>query len=260
MAENPAAESGEAGRAEEVAGGSDETSRSDRFLVAFARAEEALEELLGSGSGNSFRWLVRQAAKRDPLVRSVEDDLLELSELRNAIVHERGGGYVIAEPHEETVAHLEKIVDLVTDPPRVDEVMSRPVVSCRPAEPVAEAAKRMVDGDFSRLPVYDEDAFIGLLTANAIARWVADRLAGPPDTLHEEPVEAVLAYGEAGRRYEVVDRKRLVTDVVALFTEAHRSGRRLETVLVTPTGSEAERPMGIVTIQDLPKLYALITP
>lgn len=234
---------------------------SDRFLVAFARAEEALEQLLGTGSGNSFRWLVRQAAKRDALVRSVEDDLLELSELRNAIVHDRGGGYVVAEPHPETVEHLEAIVELVTDPPRIDEVMSRPVTTCGPGEPVAEAAKRMVDGGFSRLPVYAEDgAFLGLLTANAIARWVAARLAGTVNSLKEESVRAVLDYGEAERRFEVVDRRRLVTDVMALFNDAHREGRRLETVLVTPTGEEAEKPMGIVTIQDLPRLYALISP
>ena len=236
-------------------------SRSDRFLVAFARAEEALEALLGTGPGNSFRWLVRQAAKRDPLVRSVEDDLTELSELRNAIVHDRGGGYVVAEPHEETVARLEHIVELITDPPRIDEVMSRPVITCRPDELVAEAAERMVQGGFSRLPVYDEEgALLGLLTSNAIARWVAARLAGSANSLEEESVNAVLAYAEDERRFEVVDKRRLVTDVVTLFTEAPREGRRLETVLVTPTGSDAERPMGIVTIQDLPKLYGLISP
>lgn len=233
---------------------------SDRFLVAFARAEEALEHLLGSGTGNSFRWLVRQAAKRDPLVRSAEDDLLEFSELRNAIVHDRGGGYVVAEPHEETVKKLEKIVELIVEPPRIDEVMSRPVVTCGPHELVAEAAKKMVEGDFTRLPVYDDDGtFVGLLTANAIARWVAARLAGPTNSLMEEPVDVVLGYGE-NSRYEVVDKRRLVTDVVALFQDAHRKGRRLETVLVTPTGAKTEKPMGIVTIQDLPDLYALITP
>lgn len=238
-----------------------ERSRSDRFLVAFARAEEALEDLLGTGSGNSFRWLVRQAAKRDPLVRSVEDDLMELSELRNAIVHDRGGGYVVAEPHQQTVTRLERIVELIVDPPRIDEVMSRPVKTCRPEEPIAEAARRMVDDEFSRLPVYAEDgAFLGLLTANAIARWVATRLAGAVDSLREEPVAAVLEYGEAGQRFEVVDRRALVTDVVAMFVDAPREGRRVEAVLVTPTGEATERPMGIVTVQDLPRLYALMTP
>ena len=236
-------------------------SLSDRFLVAFAQAEEALEGLLGTGSGNSFRWLVRQAANRDPLVRSVEDDLTELSELRNAIVHDRGGGYVVAEPHPEAVERLEAIVALITDPPRIEESMSRPVVTCGPDEPVAAAAERMVAGDFSRLPVYDDEgAFLGLLTSNAIARWVAARLAGDVHSMEEEAVQVVLGYGEAGHRFEVVERSRLVTDVVAMFSDAHRQGRRLETVLVTPTGVETEKPIGIVTIQDLPKLYGLITP
>lgn len=234
-------------------------SNSDRFLVAFARAEEALQHLLGTGSKDSFRWMVRQASKRDPLVRSVEEDLVELSELRNAIVHDRGGGYVIAEPHLSVVERLEKIVELIVDPPRIDEVMSRPVQSCGPDEPVAEAAERMVRGGFSRLPVYEaEGGLTGFLTSNALARWIALRLAGPSETLREEPVRAVLEHSESGRRYEVVGRNALVTDVVALFSEAPPAGRRLEAVLVTSTGAETEPPVGIVTIQDLPRLYAMI--
>ncbi len=231
---------------------------SDRFLVAFARAEEALGDLLGTR--NSFRWMLRQAAKRDPRVRSVEEDLIEIGELRNAIVHDRGGGYVIAEPHLEVVERLEKIVELLVDPPRIDAVMSKPVITCGPSEPVAEAAKRMVAGDFSRMPIYDGDMLIGLLTANALARWIASRLAGERGTLEEEPVGAILGYGEAGRRYEVVARNRQVADVVELFTEATRSGRRVEAVLVSATGSEREPPVGIVTIQDLPRLYSLLSP
>jgi hypothetical protein len=61
--------------------------------------------------------MLRHAAKRSAAVRGVEDDLLELSDLRNAIVHERGGGYVIAEPHPETVERLEQIVELLVEPP-----------------------------------------------------------------------------------------------------------------------------------------------
>jgi CBS domain-containing protein len=234
---------------------------SDRFLVAFARTEEALQQVLGAGTKESFRWLVRQAAKRNPLIRSLEEDLVEMSELRNAIVHDRGGGYVIAEPHADVVDRLEKIVELIVDPPRIDGAMSRPVITCTPDEPVAEAAERMVAGGVYRLPVYDEDGTLsGMLTANALARWIARKLAGPVDTLQEEPVREVLGHGENGQRWAIVARDSLVTDVVALFDDAPRRGRRLEAVLVTPTGLETERAIGIVTIQDLPGLYALIRP
>jgi hypothetical protein len=89
---------------------------------------------------------------------------------------------------------------------------------------------------------------------------VASRLAGEKELLEEEPVGAVLGFGEAGRRYEVVDRHCLVADVLTRFTDATRKGRRVEAVLVTPTGDEAEHAIGIITIQDLPRLYDLLSP
>lgn len=235
-------------------------TNSDRFLVAFAQAEEAMKRLLGTSSRDSFRWMVRQAAKRNAVVRGVEDDLLEYADLRNAIVHDRGGGYVIAEPHPATVERLETIVALLFDPPRIDQTMSRPVVTCSAEDPIGEAAERMVDGGFTRLPVYEADALVGLLTAHSLARWIATKLAGPLDTLQEEPVGGVLEYGNGAKHFALVARDRRVTDVVQLFTEATERGRPLEAVLVTATGSATERLLGIVTVQDLPRLYAAVAP
>ncbi len=235
-------------------------TNSDRFLVSFAQAEDALKRMLGTSSKDSFRWTVRQAAKRSAVVRSVEEDLLEFADLRNAIVHDRGGGYVIAEPHVATVERLEVIVALLTDPPRIDGTMSHPVVTCSAEDPIGEAAQRMVKGGFTRLPVYSGDELVGLLTAHAIARWIATKLAGPLDTLHEEPVRAVLEYGNGVKRFELVSRDRLVADVVRLFTGATERGRRLEAVLVTANGLPTERLLGIVTVQDLPRLYGVIAP
>jgi CBS domain-containing protein len=232
----------------------------DRFLVAFARVEEALKRSLGTGSKEGFRWLVRQAAKRNAVVAAVEEDLIEFSDLRNAIVHERGGGYVIAEPHLATVERLERIVELIVDPPTVAQVMSRPVAICSPDEPIRAAAKRMVDGDYSRLPVYAERELVGLLTANAIARWIAARLAEPVDAVHDDTVRDVMAFGDAASRFELVSADHRVVDVIALFSAATQEGRRLEAVLVTDTGQPYERPRGIITIQDLPRMYARVEP
>ena len=242
------------------AGSPDKPPLSDRFLVAFARAEEALTRLLGTTSGSSFHWLVRQAARRNAIVRSAEDDLLEYAELRNAVVHERGGGFVIAEPHPDVVRRLERIVELIENPPRIEDAMSRPVITCAPDEPVGEAARRMVEGDFSRIPVYQDGTLVGLLTSNALARWLATRLAGTLDSLVAETVRVVMGHGEAAARFEVVDHETRVADVVGLFLDATQEGRRLEAVIVTRRGAPDERPLGIVTLQDLPRLFALVQP
>jgi CBS domain-containing protein len=243
-------------RAGEVAG----DRLSDRFLGAFARVEDGLKRILGTASKDGFRWMVRQAAKRNAIVAAVEEDLTELADLRNAIVHERGGGYVIAEPHAATVERLERIAELILDPPGVELVMSRPVVVCAPDEPIRQAARRMVRGDFSRLPVYAEGELVGLLTANALARWVAARLTEPEPAMHEETVRDVLGFGESARRFELVAADQRVADVLALFSAATQKGRRIEAVLVTATGSPSERPLGIITIQDLPRMYGLLEP
>lgn len=233
---------------------------SDRFLIAFAQVEEGLKRVLGMPSKESFRWMLRQAAKRNAVVQAVEEDLLELADLRNAIVHDRGGGYVLAEPHLSTVERLERIVELITDPPRIDKAMSRPVVTCGPDDSMASAATRMAKGDFSRMPVYEEpQGLIGLLTANAIARWLGTRLTAPQAAL-DDPVSTVLAHGDGAHRFELIARDRLVADVLGLFTTATQQGRRLEAVLITATGAPTEPLLGIVTIQDLPRLYLLVEP
>ncbi len=71
---------------------------SDQFLDAFSRIEKLLRRMVDGRRVDSFTFLVREAAKRSATVRRVEQDLLEYADLRNAIVHERGGGFVIAEP------------------------------------------------------------------------------------------------------------------------------------------------------------------
>jgi hypothetical protein len=97
-------------------------------------------------------------------------------------------------------------------------------------------------------------------TPHAIARWLGARLPGSVDAALAEPVGAVLGLAGADRRYEIVARDRLVADVLAFFAAATTEGRRLEAVIVTDTGEANERPVGIVTIQDLPSLYMLVAP
>ena len=77
---------------------------SDRFLVAFSRIEQSLRKMTKSSKQDSFGTLLDRATSTT--IRRFSNDLREFAELRNAIVHERGGGYVIAEPHPETVHRL----------------------------------------------------------------------------------------------------------------------------------------------------------
>ena len=143
----------------------------------------------------TFSALVNEAARTDPAVRRYLIDLKEFADLRNAIVHERGTGEVIAEPHEEAVETLESIFRKITDPPRIDRFLKE-VLTSTADEPIGVAAGLMRAGDFSQVPVYLAGTMVALLTAETIARWVAAAFESGVGLVEEESIGIVLTHTE----------------------------------------------------------------
>ena len=81
---------------------------SDLFLDAFASVERYLRLRVAADTHMPFSRMLRQVASDDSLLACFSDDLREFADLRTAIVHERGGGRAIAEPHDEVVLVLER--------------------------------------------------------------------------------------------------------------------------------------------------------
>jgi hypothetical protein len=98
---------------------------SENFLHTFNKIEHWLRKATNAKKSDSFYLLVERAKKRSPAVKQYEIDLKEFADLRNAIVHERTNGHLIAEPHEETVNQLEKIATRLTAPPLVFPMFKR---------------------------------------------------------------------------------------------------------------------------------------
>lgn len=64
--------------------------RADIFLSTFNRIEKELKRQLGNPVNMSFSEAVRRLSKRrDNLIGDSENDLLQLAQLRNAIVHDQ---------------------------------------------------------------------------------------------------------------------------------------------------------------------------
>ncbi len=231
---------------------------STRFLDAFAHIEQALESRIGSDRHKPFYQLVDEASRKDSFVHDIAVELKEYGDLRNAIVHERIDDQPIAEPHPETVRRIEKIRDLLQEPPKVEDEFLRPVVTCKSTDLVGRAAQLMYEHSFSKIPVYDGSEFVGLLTAEAVTHWLGAQLAKGDSDLHAETVASVLGYVDASVSYHFVARKTTVFEVMGLFDEASHRGQRLQAVLITHDGRRTAKPLGIITVFDLPKIYNLI--
>ena len=236
------------------------------FLEAFVRVEKLLRSWLDPGSSMSFPTLVDAAARARPAVRRYGDDLKEFAQLRNAIVHEPGGGHPIADPYPETVETLVRIVELLERPPRLVTVAGRGagpggrVEICHPDEPVGVAARRMHAGDFSQLPVYEGGRLIALLTAAAITRWLGARLETGGGHVDEAPIREVLDMGADPGDLVVLGTDATAFDALALFEEYTAQGRRLDAIVITDGGRSDRPPAGIVTVYDIPRLHRALSP
>jgi predicted transcriptional regulator len=226
---------------------------SKRFLNAFASIEKYLRERSLNGRRMSFYELVEIVGESDRAVRRFEKDLKEYADLRNAIVHERSDGHVIAEPNDQAVDDIERINSLLQKPPVLIPLFQTQVVIFSTEESLASAVKVMLDESISQVPIYDGKEFAGLLTANTIARWLGSCVDDDLFSLKETQIAQVLRYTEDTDSHIFLGRDSQIFEALESFQVYESRGKKLEAVLITGSGKPAEKILGIMTISDLPK-------
>ncbi|WP_426065479.1 hypothetical protein, partial [Escherichia coli] len=93
----------------------------DIFLSSFNRIEKQLRDDLGNPRNMGFSEMVRRLSKqKQGDIKKYEEDLLQMAQLRNAIVHEKiGENFVIAEPNQWVVTRIQQIEQALLQPETV---------------------------------------------------------------------------------------------------------------------------------------------
>ena len=133
---------------------------------------------------------------------------------------------------------------------------ARDTFTCDADDPIGPVARTMYERHFSQVPVRDADAWIGLLTTEAIARWMAGRSRNELAVQDAAPVREVLAYADDQADFRVVPATAPLAQVIGLFDAATAQGQPLKALLVAAPGDDATLE-GIVTAYDLPRLRSL---
>ena len=143
--------------------------------------------------------------------------------------------------------------------PTIGEALQRQqVLACTADEPIGPVARTLYERHFSQAPVRDADAdgWIGLLTTEAIARWMAGRSRHELGVQDAAPVREVLAYADDQADFRVVPAAAPVAHIIGLFDAAMAQGQPLKAILVEGRRASANLA-GIVTAYDLPRLRRL---
>lgn len=223
-----------------------------RFEAAFNRIHQKLIALVDPTKHHAPFGEVLYAARDQHNVVFYHFDLLkQLSKLRNALVHEKvKDDFYIAEPHLEIVEEIERICTLLLQPPLALSIASQPVTIFTPETPLQMILDTIKEKGYSQFPIYQEQQFIGLVTEGGIAKWLSHQFLNNHLDVSHIMAKDILQY-EKSHHVTFLNRDNSIYDLEALFEKSFHQNRKLEAVLITQTGLQMQRPIGIVTSWDL---------
>ncbi|MFZ9916122.1 MAG: CBS domain-containing protein, partial [Phycisphaerales bacterium] len=248
-----------------------------RKIRALTSAERLLDEPR-EGRRRGFAACVRQiAAERRHFGRHL-DFLLEVGELRNALIHNRFGvAEYIAVPTMSTVEKLEAIDEELARPVPLRLLAAREVVTVDAGDRIGRVLTLVREKGYVRFPVKIDGRIAALLTSSGVMRWIASHdidvcafpeqpggtAAGALDavapkaesqriicTIASVSVGEVLARDHRKDEFAIVSRETSADDALSRWTR----NPRLEAVIITEHGRADETPIGIATATDLIKL------
>lgn len=233
-----------------------ELNNADRFLNAYSAIEHEMERILNLKDHRRFFELVDKSARVSPVIDQYRFDLKEYSELRNAIVHDRAGGEIIAVPTDEVIARIERIVVLLLEPPKVSPLFLKEVLTLSCSHPVSRAIREFGRMSYTQAPVIDDHGNTDcLLTSSMIVKWMGITLENNSLDIEKTTVQDVAKTAGPEKNYEIVSVNMSLFDIPNLFYRWQQEGRKLEAVLITQHGVSDEKLLGIITNRDMPLIY-----
>ncbi len=225
-------------------------NNAERFLAAFASIERSLNIIAKTTKYSTFSKLLGRCASLNRTVSANQEALREYAELRNAIVHQRDEELeIIAQPTDAVTEHIEKIAGLLDGRRSLINYATSPVVTVGKEADVRRAFDIMRQMETTKLPVYKDQNFQGIITMETIAAWGMEgcdekRTCG--DIMEKGRYERVLFMRNDAR----------LDEAVLAFEEALQAGRRPPVIILNGKGTPNQRPDGIITAYDLPAILS----
>ncbi len=227
---------------------------SEIYLSTYNKLDNFLREIDDSPNYVGFTSLVKNLRHKHKMVSHFYKELLEYNDLRNAIVHERIDGKVIAEPNDFAVNEFTHIYESILSPKTIYDVCRHKVIKLRKKDNLSTALSMMTDNDFSQIPVYDKNSFIDMINYETISTWMVKHIQDNAINLKEVTVESVLEYNTNYRKTMFMPRNSDIYEILEVYKKNVNEPKQIDAIIVTHNGKLTEKPLTIVTDFDIPLL------
>lgn len=226
-------------------------SNAERFLTAYNNIDYGLRSIYGFKRSMSFSDVVRRSVVLNSVVRKYEDDLIDYGRLRNAIVHQGNHKFIIAEPHDDIVENIERLAELITEPPlAVDMVGNKEVITINYDMKVAHAMELIYRTGYSNLPTYHGEKLIGILNGRKLISILGEKVGegvNLENFIRETTVGEVLPNMGEDYYFMLADQKLTIDSAMNYF----ENNRKLLIILITKDGKENGKPLKIISGSDI---------
>ena len=221
----------------------------ERFLKAYNQLDYTIKNLYNFKRGMPFSDCIRRAVPLNSVIRKFEDELVDYSRLRNAIVHStQNDDEIIAVPKKEVVEKLEHITKLVCTPPKVyDTVCQKDVLCVESDVSIQKTISLIAKSGYSNIPVIKNDEILGVANGQKILNKIGDVINDNGDVcsyISQTKIEDIITNSNF---YAIANKNATISEILDMFNE----NRKLTVILITPNGNYLEMPIGIVTVSDI---------
>ncbi|MBT2659060.1 hypothetical protein J7E81_28210 [Bacillus sp. ISL-18] len=230
---------------------------SERFEVAFNKIHTWLQKNIKHAKTTKYTELLRIGFPIHAIIRKHYDDLKIYGRLRNSIVHDKvEPGFYIAEPHMSVVEQIEMIASKINEPRTALSIATKPVFYYLEDAKLKDILTVINRKRYSVYPIYNQSGYKWLLTAEGIIQWFSQNLVENTVYLDEVRVKDLYSFNPP-LSVEFVGQETDMFVVEEIFEEYHQKNKKLEAVILTETGDQSEKPLGIITSWDLVEINAL---
>ncbi|MBI9014974.1 MAG: CBS domain-containing protein [Clostridiales bacterium] len=231
---------------------------SESFLSTYNKLDHYLKGLDPSDHYRSFSSVLNRLKESNKVVSHYEKKLKSYNNLRNAIVHERMDGKVIAEPNDYAVNDLNSIYMKISSPRSICDVCKHNIIKLNHKDSLSTALTVMKENDFSQLPVYNGDDFVEMLNTETVSSWMAHNIEQDTVSIQETKVSDVLCFKSDYRVTLFHSRDTNIYEILELYKDNAYNSKQIDAIIITHNGKKTEKPITIITDYDIPVLLETI--
>ena len=226
-------------------------TNAQRFISAYNTIDYSLRTIYDFKRSMSFSDVVRRSVVLNSIVRKYEEDLIDFGRLRNAIIHNGNAKYIIAEPHDEVVTQIERLADLIAEPPRaMDRIGNKEVITISADMKVGAAIELIYRTGYSNLPVYENEKLLGILNGRKLINVIGKRIGDNvnlQEFMNETAVRDVVQEMGDDYYFMLADEHITIDEAMNHF----ENNRKLLIILITKDGKENGKPLKIISSADI---------